>query len=222
MAPTKRLTANTVAEAPMKGFDAWVGSHGAKRGPVERAANAAAAASDVSVAAQDSAVASDGRDADQGRDFLIVDGPTLRQFGDQHRRSDLANARNAFEDRLAAVGVNGERDRRVDAGELVLELGEIKAAIAGPACSRRFSFATTMSITWRRRVTRSPRAMRPASMCGIWAGRMTRPTCTITNASMRSVLARRPLARAKAHARLGLTTATGTPADCSARTILSS
>jgi hypothetical protein len=60
----------------MKGFDAWVGSHGAKHGPVERAGNAAAADSDVSVTAQDSAVASDGATLTRAAIFLLSMAPS--------------------------------------------------------------------------------------------------------------------------------------------------
>ena len=104
--------------------------------------------------------------------------------------------------------MNGERNRRVDTGELVLELGDMRLDQAGhrrAGVSRRLSSATSMSITWRSRV----RAMRPASMSGsapaAWRGQTAQ---SITNASMQSVLASHPLAPAKWRTHLRLATAT--------------
>lgn len=138
MAATRGTFGRLPLSLPMEGFDARIGPHGAQRGHVEGAADAAATAGDMSLATQGSAVMGDGRDADQGGDFFVIDGAKLRQFGDQHRRRDLTDARHAFEDRLAAaqgvVGANGQRDRRIDVGELVLELGDV---LLNQDCDRR-------------------------------------------------------------------------------------
>lgn len=72
--------------------------------------------------------------------------------------------------------------------------------------------ATTMAMIWRRRASRAPRCSLAASGSGRNPGRVAAAKWAITAASIGSVLARRPSARAKSRTCAGLTTTTGSPA----------
>ena len=83
------------------------------------------------------------------------------------------------------------------------------------AFGRRFLSAVIIPTTWRRR------AMSPRSSCSLSPGRgrtggfTASPNRASTTASMASVFASLPVARAKSRTWRGLTTATGTPAAAS-------
>lgn len=69
-----------------------------------------------------------------------------------------------------------------------------------------------MATTWRRRATKPPSSRVAASGSGLTAGAVAAAKPAVTAASIGSVLARRPSARAKARTWAGFTTTTGNPA----------
>ena len=77
---------------------------------------------------------------------------------------------------------------------------------------RRLRSAVIISTIWRRRVISSPRAWAWASGTGLASGRTASAKWAIAAASRASVLASRPVARAKSRIWRGLTTASGRPA----------
>src|SRR3954447_16423539 len=88
----------------------------------------------------------------------------------------------------------------------------IPSCRAGSAAWRRSRSATSISSSCRRRATRAPRWRVALSGKGRTGGSTTPESGAIVAASRRSVFASRPVARANARTRRGLTTATGSPA----------
>ena len=84
------------------------------------------------------------------------------------------------------------------------------------ALLRRFFSAVNISTNWRRRVTSASSAWACSVGNGRAAGRTASPKRASTSASRRSVLASRPVARAKSRTCLGLTIATAIPVAASA------
>src|SRR5713226_3531425 len=79
------------------------------------------------------------------------------------------------------------------------------------ALARRFFSAVSISTNWRRRVTSASSAWACSFANGRASGRTASPKRASTSASSRSVLASRPVARAKSRTCLGLTIATAIP-----------
>ena len=81
---------------------------------------------------------------------------------------------------------------------------------------RRFRSAVIISTIWRRRVISSPRLRACSSGTGLGSGRTASAKWAPAAASRVSVLASRPVARAKSRIWRGFTTASGSPAAQSA------
>ena len=81
---------------------------------------------------------------------------------------------------------------------------------------RRWRSLVSISTSWRRRATSSPSAWAAALGTGRGGGWTASAKRAMASASRRSVLARRPVARAKSRICLGLTTTRGSPAAASA------
>ncbi len=148
-----------------------------------------------------------------------VEGAELREFAEEgsgRRRADPRHGGQEF--LLLAPGgraADGIVEVLVEAGELLLErLDEAADALdhAGRGARSRWRSALIMATIWRRRATRSAKSRFSSSGSGRIVGLVASRKRAMRAASMASVLARWPMATAKARTWPGLTSATGRPA----------
>ena len=149
----------------------------------------------------------------------------LGQLGDQGAGGDRADAGHRGEQVLGRAPGRGAADRvvevAVERGELLLQPGEMArrggaaAAGRGPGAGGWPSLVI-ISTSWRRRATSSPAPGPAASAAAAAPGGRARRSGRSPRRPARSVLASRPVARAKSRICRGLTTASGRPAAASA------
>ena len=176
----------------------------ALRAAMYRTRRTAAAAGDRPVAPPRAAVAIDRSDADEGGNPASIEAPELGQLGDQGAGGDLADAGHRGQQVLGGAPGQGA-DLAVD---LLVELGQRRLegreraldAVHDPGAARLAPALLSMPIIstiWRRLATSSARIWVCSSSTGRGSGRTCSAKRAISSASSRSVLARRPMARAK-------------------------
>ena len=161
---------------------------------------------------------------------MAADSPEFGQFSEKSPRGHVADARNGFQERLGFAPswgmLDGVADVVVDRVELFLEIGDVAREPSGERLvdgwAPRLVSMPIILMIWRRRPTSSARWTRSGSRRGRACGRTRSAKRAITSASSVSVLAKRPIARAKSRIWRGLTTQSGNPTPARAAATVAS
>src|SRR5882724_492835 len=181
----------TRADQPLvERSDHGIATNPGDRGPIQGRTHRSAPAPDLSLSALVTRVSRKGGQARQGADFLAAQAAQLRQRDERAPRGVLADAREALE--------------------------QIGRDLAARAVASRFFSATRMPMSCARRASNSAATWHCSLGKARTGGSMRWANSASTCASIASVLASWPKARAKSRTWRGLTTAALTPAPARA------